>query len=68
VERCRLTHVHSHNRFIEQPRATINARHKSQQASLTEDVANLTKKQKYYEKKMDEANGQLRDIVRISCC
>jgi prefoldin subunit 1 len=59
-------HPSLHHRFIEQPRATITSRHKSQEATLGDDVGNLTKKAKYYEKKMEEANGQLRDIVSVS--
>lgn len=50
-------------RFIAQPRAEITSKHTAQEKALGEDVSNLTKKAKYFEKQMDEANGQLRDIV-----
>ncbi|RSH78146.1 uncharacterized protein EHS24_002602 [Apiotrichum porosum] len=50
--------------FIAQPRAEITSKHTAQEKALGEDVSNLTKKAKYFEKQMDEANGQLRDIFR----
>ncbi|TXT13008.1 hypothetical protein VHUM_01409 [Vanrija humicola] len=52
--------------FIQQPRSEINARHEAQQKTLTTDIDALTKKAKYFERQVEEANGQLRDIVR-SC-
>ncbi|KAL1412587.1 hypothetical protein Q8F55_000334 [Vanrija albida] len=48
--------------FIEQPRSEINARHEAQQKTLTTDIDALTKKAKYFERQVEEANGQLRDI------
>lgn len=50
-------------RFIEQPRAEINAQHTRQKQSLTDDITSLDKKAKYFAKQVEEANGQLRDIV-----
>lgn len=54
------------NRFIEQSRSSINGRHKSLETSLGEDISSLQKKQKYYDRQVEEANGQLRDIVSNS--
>ncbi|EJT48134.1 hypothetical protein A1Q1_02838 [Trichosporon asahii var. asahii CBS 2479] len=51
-------------RFIEQSRSSINGRHKSLETSLGEDISSLQKKQKYYDRQVEEANGQLRDISR----
>ncbi|KAL7419224.1 hypothetical protein Q5752_006061 [Cryptotrichosporon argae] len=48
--------------FIEQPRAAIDAQHRELEKSLGDDVASLTKKAKYLEKQVDEANSQLKDI------
>ncbi|EKC99366.1 hypothetical protein A1Q2_06303 [Trichosporon asahii var. asahii CBS 8904] len=49
--------------FIEQSRSSINGRHKSLETSLGEDISSLQKKQKYYDRQVEEANGQLRDIA-----
>lgn len=53
-------------RFIEQSRSSINGRHKSLETSLGEDISSLQKKQKYYDRQVEEANGQLRDIVSLA--
>lgn len=52
------------DRFVEQPRSEINSTHAKQKKSLVDDIESLQKKAKYLEKQLDEANGQLRDIVR----
>ncbi|OWZ52848.1 prefoldin subunit 1 [Cryptococcus neoformans var. grubii Br795] len=53
--------------FIEQPRQEINKENAEQEKQLAEDVQNLSKKAKYLEKQFDEANSQLKDIVRAFC-
>lgn len=53
----------SNLRFVEQPRTEINSTHQVQKKSLSDDIESLQKKAKYLERQLDEANGQLRDIV-----
>ncbi|KAJ9123265.1 hypothetical protein QFC22_001463 [Naganishia vaughanmartiniae] len=48
--------------FIMQPRESISAEHTAQQKAISDDLSSLTKKAKYLEKQLNDAQGQLRDI------
>ncbi|CCM03668.1 uncharacterized protein FIBRA_05812 [Fibroporia radiculosa] len=52
--------------FMMVPRPTMEKELKVEEKELTDDITNLMKKSKYLEKQFDEAQGQLRDIVRPS--
>ncbi|KAF5338901.1 hypothetical protein D9611_008752 [Ephemerocybe angulata] len=48
--------------FIMVPRTTMDEQLKSQEKELSDDIASLTKKAKYFEKQFNDAQSQLRDI------
>lgn len=57
--------MHTHSRFMNVPRPTMEGSLKTQEKELSDDIVNLNKKSKYLEKQYVEANAQLRDIVRV---
>jgi len=52
------------SRFLNVPRTTMEKELKSDEKSISDDLAALQKKGKFLEKQYQEANSQLRDIVR----
>lgn len=61
-----LALAHSRRRFVLQSREEIARDHASQDKELADDLASLSKKAKYLEKQVTDANNQLKDIVGIS--
>lgn len=53
-------------RFMLAPRRTIAAEHASRTKSLSDDLVSLSKKAKYLEKQVQDANNQWRDIVHAT--
>ncbi|KAJ9110577.1 hypothetical protein QFC20_002906 [Naganishia adeliensis] len=48
--------------FIMQPRESISAEHTAQQKAVADDLTSLSKKAKYLEKQLNDAQSQLKDI------
>ncbi|KAG7562392.1 hypothetical protein FFLO_02172 [Filobasidium floriforme] len=48
--------------FLMEPRKDIRAQQTEEDKTLTEDLANLSKKAKFLQKQVDDAQGQLKDI------
>ncbi|CED82224.1 Prefoldin beta-like [Phaffia rhodozyma] len=48
--------------FLLQPRSTLEEAHSTEEAALSDEITNLTKKAKYLQKQFDDANSQMKDI------
>ncbi|KAK7063881.1 Prefoldin [Favolaschia claudopus] len=53
--------------FMMVPRKEMEKDLKDQEKELSDDITSLNKKSKYLEKQFNDAQAQLRDIVRSSC-
>ncbi|KJA28579.1 hypothetical protein HYPSUDRAFT_129297 [Hypholoma sublateritium FD-334 SS-4] len=51
--------------FLNVPRASMEEELKNQEKDLSDDITSLNKKSKYLEKQFNNAQSQLRDIVRL---
>jgi prefoldin subunit 1 len=51
---------------MHQPRSTISATHAARNKSLQDDLVSLTKKAKYLEKQVKDAEAQWKDIMHAS--
>lgn len=52
-------------RFLQVPRSGMEKEMKGQEKELSDDISNLNKKIKYLEKQYNDAQSQLKDIVRL---
>lgn len=53
------------SRFVQVPRRTMENELKTSEREAAEELSNLTKKAKYLEKTLNEAQSQLKDIVSL---